>query len=66
MTEFTTHTGLILRWDKEEKVVTLNGDRMKLLYPLDGETYSETGAKKVFDDIKAHYVQRAKDEAVTA
>ncbi len=66
MTDWPTHTGLTLRWDEKEKVVTLNGDRMKLLYPLEGETYDPAKAAKVFADIQSHYQTRAKDEAVTA
>ncbi len=62
MTDWPTHTGLILRWDKEEKCVSLNGDRMKLLYPLGNEVYDPAKAKEVFEATKSHFEERAKTE----
>ncbi len=60
---FTTFTGLVLnveQEDEEDWVVTLTGDRTKILARSD-----ETFCYEVAEREKAHYVQRALDEAVT-
>ena len=67
---FTTHVGLILRWEqtgKEGEVVLDNvfdpTTPAKRLYPKAGVIYTQAGAKACFEEIKEHYEERAKAEA---
>lgn len=61
MAEYLTHTGLTLKWEQDEEklhLVTLNGDRQKVLFH--GANMGE--AAKVYRDTKAHYEKRKADE----
>lgn len=65
MPTFETHVGLTLRHENER--VTIEGERVKLLYPLGDEEYEARIGTQVFNAVKAHYVEREKthDETVT-
>lgn len=55
MATYETHVGLLLRWENER--VTIEGDRVKLLYPID-EDYDAAEAQAVYDAVQEHYEQR--------
>ena len=58
MPSFETHVGLTLKWNPDEKRVTLEGENVKLLYPIFGEEPSPVGAKAVYDQVVEHYTER--------
>ena len=58
MPTFDTQRGLTLRWENER--VTLEGERVKVLYPVGDEVYNLGTAKSVYDAVKAHYEARKK------
>lgn len=56
MALFETHTGLKLRWKNQR--ITLEGDNIKVLYPLRGETYDKHMAAGIYAKVKSMYKGR--------
>ena len=58
MPSFETHVGPIVRCDPQTDRGTIEGENVKLLYPIFGEEPSPVGAKAVYDQVVEHYTER--------